>query len=236
MKWPIFLDSVLKGNFKNILDIKDIKLIAGGFNLAIDYLYFDPLFNFYIASDTLFSSSTVHPGLVNTNFDQFWRRFLHLSTLIPMFPHPQDLIASASKVQRDNDLMVVAATVTKTPFPKSIILNTPEDLRAACRNQGLVIKRDFSDSNTCTYLPAPDREQKIMAKQAETQKLYHGIRDLPLPTWMGQPFIPPLVEKGELRALVSGGKVKYVIHTCPDSQGRAAQEIVDSITPLHYLK
>jgi hypothetical protein len=152
-----------------------------------------------------------------------------------MFPHPQDLIASAAKIQRDNDLMVVATTITKTPFPKSVILDKEDDLIAACKNKYLVIKREFSDSNNSTYLPPKDgpnsRLTQVGEKYKKTRELYDGIQSLPPPTWMGQPFIPSLLHKGELRAFVVGGRVQYVIHTL-----REEQQYVDNYTPLHLLE
>jgi hypothetical protein len=152
-----------------------------------------------------------------------------------MFPHPGDLLASACKVQRDNDLMIAAMKATKTPYPKSVTLTSPDDLRPACQNMGLVIKRDFSDSTTCTFLPGADRETKVRDKFVETQSLYRGICCLPYPSWIGQPYMPSLVEKGEIRAFVVGGKVMYAVHTWPigDRQG---VEVVDNYTPLESLQ
>jgi hypothetical protein len=240
MTWPVFLKTILLGDFNHILNINNIKLMAGGFNLAIDYMYLTYTL-FFLLPLTLKlyfpSSSTVHPGLNNTNFDQFWNNLLQLSLQLPMFPHPQDLVASASKIQRDNDLMVVASTITRTPFPRSIILDTEEDLRKACKNQALVIKREFSDSTHCTYLPPNEGEdpglrlQRVMRKLVETQRLYSGIRSLPPPTWMGQPFISSL-QKGELRAFVVGGRLEHVIHTWTE---QSTHEFVDNVTPLSLL-
>ena len=243
MKWTLFLDLILKGNFNHILDMPVIKLIARGLSLAIDYMYLTHTLIFYIASDTLFSSpSNTHPGLDSSNFDLFWNNLLKLSLHIPMFPHPQDLLASASKIQRDNDLMVVATNITKTPFPKSVTLNNETDLLIACRRPGYVIKCDFSDSNDCTYLPSNEgedakvREQRIKQKLEETKISYRGIRSLPHPNWMGQTYIPSLVEKGELWAFVVGGKVSHVIHTLPANAGNLKIQFVENFTHLSILK
>ena len=39
MTWPMFRDIILVGNFDHIFSIPNIKLMAGGFSLAIDYMY-----------------------------------------------------------------------------------------------------------------------------------------------------------------------------------------------------
>lgn len=160
-----------------------------------------------------------------------------------MFPHPQDLLASACKVQRDNDLMTAAMTVTKTPYPKSLTLTNEQDLRTACKNMKIVIKRDFSDSTTCTFLPAKDgrpnrRMEKALQKYAESEMLYEGIECLPRPAWLAQPWIPSLVEKGEIRAFVVGGKLLHAVHTWPQRTGDRIYhfELVDNYTPLEQLE
>ena len=181
----------------------------------------------------------VHPGLDKTNFDAFWVNLLQLSQLLPMFPHPQDLYAAAAKMQRDNNLMA-AATITRTPFLKTVHLSTQQELIQASRQKTLVIKRDFSDSASCTYLPTNDgpgaRIQQVSIKWDETQRVYQGIKSLPLPSWLAQPYNPSILEKGELRAFVVGGRVRHVIHTLPNGPDQMHQEIVDNFTPLSCLK
>jgi hypothetical protein len=157
-----------------------------------------------------------------------------------MFPHPQDLLASACKVQRDNDLMVIATTVTKTPYPKALALTTKQDLADACQNLGLVIKRDFSDSTSCTYLPPQageggDRTTKVMNNYTETNRFYKNIECLPHPSWIAQPYIPSLVEKGELRAFIVGGRLAFVIHSWPMG-GLQQSQVVDNFTPLDIIE
>lgn len=184
----------------------------------------------------------MHPGLNLTNIDDFWVNLLLLSLDVPMFPHPQDLLASACKIQRDNDLMISAVTKTNTPYPKSVTISNQEDLKAACKNRGLVIKRDFSDSTSCTYLPPKDgepngRTEKVMAVYEHTKQAYGTIECLPRPAWMAQPYIPSLVEKGELRAFVVGGKLAYAVHTWPSPEpGVYSIELVENYTPLNLLQ
>ena len=67
----------------------------------------------------------------------------------------------------------------------------------------------------------------------KTQMLYNGIKSLPPPAWIAQPFIQSLLEKGELRAFVVGGKVAHVIHTCSQ---HSSQEFVDNIVPLLLIR
>jgi hypothetical protein len=38
MKWTSFLRIILGGDFSHILNMSNIKLMAGGFGLAIDYM------------------------------------------------------------------------------------------------------------------------------------------------------------------------------------------------------
>ena len=38
MRWDVFLQIVLDGNFDDIVNMSNLKLIAGGFSLAVDYM------------------------------------------------------------------------------------------------------------------------------------------------------------------------------------------------------
>jgi hypothetical protein len=180
--------------------------------------------------------STNHPGLNRKTMDKFWHNLLVLSGTIPMFPHPLDLLSAACKVARDSDLVVVAAEVTHSPYPRSIVLRTEEELEENCMNGNVVIKRDFSDSTTCTFLPARDRLRLVMEKYAETRTLYAGIQAIPKPHWMAQPFNRELAHKGELRAYVMGGKLRYTMYTWPGRDGVVHHEYVDNYTPLQFLQ
>jgi hypothetical protein len=158
-------------------------------------------------------------------------------------PHPQDLLASACKVQHDNDLMSAAMTMTKTPYPKSLMLTNEQDLRTACNNVNIVVKRDFSNSTMCTFLPVRDRcanhrTETVLQKYAKSEILYEGIECLPCLAWLAKPWMPSLVEKGEIRAFVVGGKLLHAVHTWLQSTGGWTHnfELVDNYTPLKQLK
>ena len=168
--------------------------------------------------------------------DKFWIRLLKMSEKIPMFPHPQDLLGSACKVQRDNDLMRVAISETLTPFPRSLTLVGLEELLKQAQNPSVVIKRDYSDSSEWTFLPGRRRVMELEAKFQETTESYREIKTLPYPAWIAQPFMPSLLEKGELRAYVVGGKLMYTIHTWVQKPGgEIHMEVVENFTPLEFL-
>lgn len=99
-----------------------------------------------------------------------------------------------------------------------------------------MIKRDFSDSTTCTFLPGNSRQERVIEKYAETAQLYYGIQSIPRPTWMAQPFNRDLAQKGELRAFLVGGVLKYTVHTWPAGDARFHNEYVDNYTPLDLLQ
>ena len=233
MKWSEFFEKVEGGDLEFICT-KNPQLIVGGLSLASDYMFVLKATCHMPPHPNSFSR-TNHPGLNRWNMDRFWANLLKLSVRIPMFPHPQDLLSAACKVVRDTDLTIVASQVTKSPYPRSAILRTPEDLRKSCDNTGVVIKRDFSDSTTCTFLPGSDRSGHVRRKHAETSHLYEGIDAIPTPQWMAQPFNVELAHKGEIRAFVAGGKLRYAIHTWPQG-GRINQECVDNYTPLDLLQ
>lgn len=159
-----------------------------------------------------------------------------------MFPHPQDLLASACKVQRDNDLMIAAGSTTLTPYPRSLTLVDEESLRRQATNPGLVIKRDYSDGSLWTFLPKRDdkdgraRREHIRKRFLETQKCYQHITQLPYPSWLAQPYMPGLVEKGEIRAFLVGGKLRYAIHTWPGPNEDLYMDLVENYTPLNLLE
>lgn len=169
--------------------------------------------------------------------DGFWTNLHKLSVNIPMFPHPQDILSAGCKVIRDVDLTIVAARVTNSPYPASVLLKSKKELVEACQNPHLVIKRDFSDSTTCTFMPGPNRTTRVKKRYADTLLDYSDIQTLPQPSWMAQPFNPEVAFKGELRAFVVGGRVQYTVSTWPGAEaGAFDQELVDNYTPLELLK
>jgi hypothetical protein len=111
--------------------------------------------------------------------DAFWTNLLELSINISMFPHPQDLLSAACKVQRDTDLAIVATKVMRSPYPSSAVLCTQDELKEGCLNPRVVIKQDFSDSTACTFLPAIDHQRHVMTKDTEMCQLYGGIKTIP---------------------------------------------------------
>lgn len=58
MTWPVFLNNILQGDFnKGILgNNKNVNLVAGGFSLATDYMYFTHTLIFILPlTEVLFS-------------------------------------------------------------------------------------------------------------------------------------------------------------------------------------
>ena len=142
---------------------------------------FSNFMNFFPSAEVIESissvvSKNVHPGLVPSNMDRFWNSLLWLSETTPMFPQPQDLLNSACKVQRDNDLMIAATTATQTLYPWSLTSMNKKDLITQAENKGVDIKRDFRDLSKWTFLP---------------QKKYPGpyLRIHELPYFICSPFI-----------------------------------------------
>ena len=92
------------------------------------------------------------------------------------------------------------------------ICNT-EQLKYACENKYLVIKQDYSDSMSCTFMPGWNCLLHVMEKDRQMSIEYSGIKTIPTPSWMGQVFNPQLAGKGELWVYVVGGILQYMIHT-----------------------
>jgi hypothetical protein len=154
-----------------------------------------------------------------------------------MFPHPKDLIASAAKLQRDNDLMLVALETTKTAYPRMVPLRTHKEFMEACSSQQLVVKRDFSDSNIHLLIRANPAQMKHTQSQwKKTQERYRNVTCLPQPTWFAQRYVPALQEKGELRVFLAGTKISHCVHTWTDEGGNLCTEIVDNVTPLNLMR
>lgn len=181
-------------------------------------------------------TSTNHPGLTDITFDIFWSNLLLFATKQPMFPHPKDLVASAAKLQRDNDLMLVALETTKTAYPRTVPLRNHEEFLVACSSQQLVVKRDFSDCNIHLLIRAdPANKEHAQSQWEKTQDMYRNIRCLPRPTWFAQQYVPALQQKGELRAFVAGTRMFHCVHTWVDSGGNVCTEVVDNVTPLNLV-
>lgn len=179
---------------------------------------------------------TNHPGLTGFTFDTFWSNLLLFASRQPMFPHPKDLVASAAKLQRDNDLMLVALETTKTAYPRVVPLRNYEEFLAACSSPQLVVKRDFSDCSVHQVIRADPAQMKCTLSQWEkTEDLYRNVRCLPRPTWFAQHYIPALKEKGELRVFVAGTRMFHCVHTWVDDGGNVCMDAVDNVTPVHLI-
>jgi hypothetical protein len=87
---------------------------------------------------------------------------------------------------------------------------------------------------TCTFLPT----ETLLQKYAESEILYEGIECLPHLAWLAQPWMPSLVEKGEIRAFVVRGKLLHAVHMWPQSTGGLIHnfELVNNYMPLKQLK
>ena len=181
-------------------------------------------------------TSTNHPGLTGVTFDTFWSNLLLFAFRQPMFPHPKDLVASAAKLQCDNDLMLVALETTKTAYPQTMPLQSYEEFLAACSSKQLVVRQDFSDCNIHLLIQADSAEMKhIQSQWKETEEMYRNVRCLPHPTWFAQQYVPALQEKGELQIFVTSTRMFHCVHTWVDNRGNICTEVVDNVTPLNLM-
>jgi hypothetical protein len=109
------------------------------------------------------------------------------------------------------DLTDVATSVTQTVFPHSLLVSDQKTMETTCLNKAVLIRWEFSDSLSSTFMPKERSLDHVMKAFEKSQKDYKDIHFLLQPHWFAQPYISALEKKGELRIFVIGLMVSYIV-------------------------
>ena len=134
-------------------------------------------------------------------------------------------------------LREIAKSVTCTDYPEVVVITDPLKPEYL-NNKDLVIKRSYSDAGNHVWKRDDQRDPATMRKfMKDTQSMYNhdSLRDWGVnPVWFGLPYIPQLIDKGEIRCFFIGGVLTYMISTRPITDELAVKE-ARQITPLSHL-
>lgn len=154
-----------------------------------------------------------------------------------VFPNPFEAMALGKKLNVVHLMQAAATSLGHTQPIVSPIDPTWDDVDDILKGKKhVVLKRENSDSSE-HVIGEQSREVDTQAKFKKVMERANVWEEcgLPTPLWMAQPFIPQLVHKGELRALVIGGVLFYTIYTMPDRDVWYA-EVVRLYSPLSLLR
>ena len=156
-----------------------------------------------------------------------------LSTLIQA-----RLLHGGSKLYTLRALHEIAKSVTHTDYLEVVVIANP-CVPEHLRNPDLVIKRSYSDAAEHVWKSGDERDLATMQELVKDANLHYNhesLRRLGVkPVWFGVPYIPQVVQKGEIRCYFVGGVLTYMISTKPLTGDELGMELVHEITPLTHL-
>jgi glutathione synthase/RimK-type ligase-like ATP-grasp enzyme len=136
-----------------------------------------------------------------------------------VWPHPEELFMSGNKIQGYETLRVASLSM-KLSVPLYVVVDDQVGSKAFQENirKGLlqgVLKRDYS--MRCEHVITPKTEDALA-------RLKHALREekknWPMvqeffgkPRWFLQPFLTQLLEIGEARVFIVGGRIAYKMCT-----------------------
>jgi glutathione synthase/RimK-type ligase-like ATP-grasp enzyme len=140
-----------------------------------------------------------------------------------MWPNPRELMQYGNKVNLIINLETVAR-LAGIPRPRTVVIDKPEVGRLP---KDIVLKRGSSKSSCHVILP----------KESDSTRRRRLEEDSNMPDliWFYQPYIPQMVELGELRVLCVKQDIVYVVLTRPNEDHHLNTCFVETITPLDQL-
>lgn len=174
-----------------------------------------------IIANMLFSEK-LYGFKTNTAADRHIDQLRVLSSLVPLWPPVDEMLAASRKAKEVVLLDKIANEVTHTIRPTTVVI-TQELTHAPI---GVVFKREVSDTGTHVLLP--DKVAALSKKELRSIALDRF-------TWMSQTYIPQLRQFGEWRVYFIGGKFYDVVITNPDGDRHIAY-LWDEIWSLEELR
>jgi hypothetical protein len=244
VQWETYAREIVEGHGNTWNLMMGADLVMGGHCLEWDFMYVHVRYSR--------SMVTVHR---NPNYDDYkpvaapdipgWfdnLRRLRNHTLV--WPDPEQMLKRGSKLAVLAQLIRIASTSTKTPYP--VVYKLPVYVQDKfLEREGWVIKRSYSDGSQHVLFTGStgNCRQKFHASNQETQTHYFGpgveevlSRYGVTPLWFSLPYIRELEEKGEIRMYFVGGRFTYAVWTRPlAGADDMTIERVERVTPLTKL-
>lgn len=158
-----------------------------------------------------------------------------------VWPHPEELLISGNKVQGYETLRIASLSMD-LPVPMYAMADelvwSPDFLDKL--GKGLVrgvLKRDYSMRGDHVITPqTPDRLLKLKRAMKEQGKTWASVKQFfGQPHWFIQPFLAQLLQIGEVRVVIVGGRIAYKMSTTQKVGDYGGWEACDKpfIRPLH---
>jgi hypothetical protein len=155
-----------------------------------------------------------------------------------VWPDPREALIQATKLVYMDELAAVAARVTKTRYPAVSIVPDPTTMKW---HKNMVLKRNFSDTAEHVFHRHTENLHETISHLVnETNQKYRGLNirgaDI-IPAWFTVPYIPQLLDVGEIRVFFIRGTILYMVFTRPSKEkpGYLEMEEVRYVTPVESL-
>jgi translation elongation factor EF-Tu-like GTPase len=156
-----------------------------------------------------------------------------------IWPHPEELFVSGSKIHGYETLRVASLSIG-TPTPLFVMAgDLVEDVHFLKNlENGIisgVLKRDYSMKGEHVITPSTvGSVEKIKKSKNEVERTWKTVEKMfGVPHWFIQPFVAHLVHVGEVRAFVVEGRLVYKVTTTPREDGSLSVNDEENIRPLH---
>lgn len=171
----------------------------------------------------------------------FYANSVLLARKTTMWPHPEQLFLSGSKVN-SYEIFRIASLALGLSVPMYAMADEcvwKPEFRNKVKSgliQG-VLKRDYSmRSDHVITQSTPDCLEKLAAAVEDQRKAWSKVRGIfGQPCWFVQPFLANLLYIGETRAVVVGGRIAYKISTTQVPNDYGSWQVTDKpiIRPIH---
>jgi hypothetical protein len=161
-----------------------------------------------------------------------------------VWPHPEELFLSGSKVQGYETIRVASLSMDLSVPMYTVaddLIDNPE-FQETLKNGSFhgVLKRDYSMRSEHVIVPQTPNPVDILKKATLNQrKTWAKVRDFfGEPKWFVQPFVAHLVYIGEVRVVIVGGRIVYKITMIPVHGEQGGWDVTGNpvIRPIHMHK
>jgi len=159
-----------------------------------------------------------------------------LTRVTTIWPHPTDLLKAGSKLFLD--MLITRATESMGHDHIQLATVDPLDVieKIVSGNLNAVLKREFSSHEHHVFSRHTHNPIQRLQRCIENEKQTYGsCSTFPQPKWFIQPYLPPLVYLGEIRAFLVNGILFRSLVTTPKFPSFYVQEL-SFPTPLSLLR
>ena len=241
LSWRSFREAVLRGKGDLWDGLVESDLVIGGMDFAMDFLYCTPCCSFTNQSLIFPSSPAAGYETLPLECCRLYSNMKTLSEKTTVWPHPEELFISGNKIQGYETLRMASLSMNLS-VPLYVIVDDQLDSKTFQDKvrRGLLkgaLKRDYSMRGDHVITPKmEDPLGKLKHAIQEERKTWPIVLEFfGKPRWFIQPFLAQLLQIGEARVVIVGGRIVYKMCTTL-RQGVAKEwECTDKpvLRPLH---